>query len=161
LFFFLFFLAATATSLEEMEYIDKVKDLAVANPYAVTAAIGVVGLYLFLKRRPILFRSGGIVISGASTGIGKATALKLAARGFYVFAGVRKPADGEALVKESGGKNLEYVILDVTSDQSVKVLSNCFLSFYLPTFSNTLFFFFWGLSHHRRRLLTCKIDSRS
>lgn len=41
---------------------------------------------------------GGIVVTGASTGIGRHAALYLAQRGFIVFAGVRKPADGEALL---------------------------------------------------------------
>ena len=37
------------------------------------------------------------LISGASTGIGRATALRLAASGWTVLAGVRETADGEAL----------------------------------------------------------------
>src|SRR3954462_12272580 len=38
-----------------------------------------------------------VLIRGASTGIGRATALELARRGATVLAGVRDPADGEAL----------------------------------------------------------------
>jgi NAD(P)-dependent dehydrogenase (short-subunit alcohol dehydrogenase family) len=41
--------------------------------------------------------SGGVLITGASTGIGEATALRLDKAGFQVFAGVRKPEDGERL----------------------------------------------------------------
>jgi NAD(P)-dependent dehydrogenase (short-subunit alcohol dehydrogenase family) len=41
--------------------------------------------------------SGGVVITGASTGIGEATALRLDRAGFKVFAGVRKPEDAERL----------------------------------------------------------------
>jgi NAD(P)-dependent dehydrogenase (short-subunit alcohol dehydrogenase family) len=41
--------------------------------------------------------SGGVLITGASTGIGEATALRLQKAGFTVFAGVRKPEDGERL----------------------------------------------------------------
>ena len=41
--------------------------------------------------------SGGVLITGASTGIGEATAKRLHASGFRVFAGVRKPEDGERL----------------------------------------------------------------
>src|SRR3954452_2797106 len=40
---------------------------------------------------------GGVVITGASTGIGEATALGLRKAGFQVFAGVRKPEDGDRL----------------------------------------------------------------
>jgi NAD(P)-dependent dehydrogenase (short-subunit alcohol dehydrogenase family) len=41
--------------------------------------------------------SGGVLVTGASTGIGEATALRLDSMGFRVFAGVRKEADGERL----------------------------------------------------------------
>ena len=41
--------------------------------------------------------NGGVLITGASTGIGEATALRLGKAGFRVFAGVRKPEDGERL----------------------------------------------------------------
>jgi NAD(P)-dependent dehydrogenase (short-subunit alcohol dehydrogenase family) len=41
--------------------------------------------------------TGGVLITGASTGIGEATALRLHKAGFRVFAGVRKPEDGERL----------------------------------------------------------------
>jgi NAD(P)-dependent dehydrogenase (short-subunit alcohol dehydrogenase family) len=40
---------------------------------------------------------GGVLITGASTGIGEATALRLQKAGFSVFAGVRKPEDGDRL----------------------------------------------------------------
>jgi NAD(P)-dependent dehydrogenase (short-subunit alcohol dehydrogenase family) len=59
-----------------------------------------------------------IVITGASTGIGKATALHLDELGFRVFAGVRKEADGQALVKEASDK-LTPILLDVTDDDSI------------------------------------------
>jgi NAD(P)-dependent dehydrogenase (short-subunit alcohol dehydrogenase family) len=59
-----------------------------------------------------------VVVSGASTGIGKATALHLDQLGFRVFAGVRKESDQEALSGEASG-NLTPVFLDVTDEASV------------------------------------------
>jgi short-subunit dehydrogenase len=59
-----------------------------------------------------------IVITGASTGIGKACALYLDTLGYRVFAGVRKQADGNNLKKEAS-ERLTPVILDVTSSKSI------------------------------------------
>src|SRR5439155_13326568 len=59
-----------------------------------------------------------VLITGASTGIGRACALDLDRRGFRVFAGVRKEADGEALRKESPG--IEPVIVDVTDQATIE-----------------------------------------
>jgi len=61
-------------------------------------------------------RQGVVVITGASTGIGEACALHLDGLGFRVFAGVRKPADGEALKARSSDR-LTPVQLDVTDEQ--------------------------------------------
>lgn len=63
-------------------------------------------------------REQTVVITGASTGIGKATALHLDRLGFRIFAGVRKEADGIALARESSG-NLTYLQLDVTDEAAV------------------------------------------
>jgi NAD(P)-dependent dehydrogenase (short-subunit alcohol dehydrogenase family) len=54
-----------------------------------------------------------VLITGASTGIGRQCALDLAARGWRVFAGVRKAQDGQALIEETSGQ-LVPLILDVT-----------------------------------------------
>ena len=54
-----------------------------------------------------------VLISGASRGLGRATAIEVAARGYRVFAGVRRAG---ALREESG---LVEVLLDVTSQSSV------------------------------------------
>lgn len=59
-----------------------------------------------------------ILITGASSGIGQACALWLEARGFRVFAGVRKEADGEALQAQSKG-NVRPVLLDVVDKDSI------------------------------------------
>jgi NAD(P)-dependent dehydrogenase (short-subunit alcohol dehydrogenase family) len=58
------------------------------------------------------------LVTGASTGIGHACALGLARAGFHVFAGVRRPADGNALQAHSAGR-ITPVILDVTDAQSI------------------------------------------
>lgn len=57
-----------------------------------------------------------VVITGASTGIGKATALRLSQAGLTVFAGVRKEADAEALKREM---KVTPVLLDVTNETHI------------------------------------------
>ena len=59
-----------------------------------------------------------IVITGASSGIGKACALHLDSLGFKVYAGVRKESDGESL-KEQASSSLVPIILDVTDSDSI------------------------------------------
>jgi NAD(P)-dependent dehydrogenase (short-subunit alcohol dehydrogenase family) len=58
------------------------------------------------------------LVTGASTGIGRATALRLAANGWTVLAGVRDPGAGEALVElaatSAGAGSLTPLTLDVT-----------------------------------------------
>jgi NAD(P)-dependent dehydrogenase (short-subunit alcohol dehydrogenase family) len=60
-----------------------------------------------------------VLISGASTGIGEACALRLADRGWHVFAGVRRDEDGRRLAAAATGI-LEPVMLDVTDAASVE-----------------------------------------
>ena len=59
-----------------------------------------------------------VLVTGASSGIGRATALRLVTSGYHVFAGVRKPADGAALAKAAAGE-LTPLLLDVTDTQQI------------------------------------------
>ena len=54
-----------------------------------------------------------VLVTGASTGIGRATVLRLDAAGWQVFAGVRKQEDAAAL-SEAGSERLTPLLLDVT-----------------------------------------------
>jgi NAD(P)-dependent dehydrogenase (short-subunit alcohol dehydrogenase family) len=64
---------------------------------------------------------GAVVITGASTGIGRATALRLAGVGFEVLAGVRRDEDGAALRAADG--RVEPVIVDVTDAEQIAALA--------------------------------------
>ncbi len=57
-----------------------------------------------------------ILVTGASTGIGRAITERLAAEGHFVFAGARKPADLEALARI---ENVQPVRLDVTEQRDI------------------------------------------
>lgn len=60
-----------------------------------------------------------VVVTGASTGIGKACALYLDARGFHVLAGIRRDEDGDAL-KALASPNLVPIPLDVSDAVSIQ-----------------------------------------
>ena len=59
------------------------------------------------------------LITGASTGIGRAAALRLDRSGLRVFAGVRRPADGDAL-RADASERMTPVMLDVTDPASIE-----------------------------------------
>jgi NAD(P)-dependent dehydrogenase (short-subunit alcohol dehydrogenase family) len=61
---------------------------------------------------------GPVVVTGASSGIGRATALELASSGFRVFAGVRREEDARALEDAAAGR-LTPLFVDVTNPDSV------------------------------------------
>jgi len=63
-------------------------------------------------------RSRFVLVSGASTGIGRGAALTLARRGWTVFAGVRRDEDGASLEAEQAG-DVRPVRLDVTSEDDI------------------------------------------
>ena len=61
-----------------------------------------------------------IVVTGASTGMGAATARELARRGFHVLAGVRRDVDADAL----RGEGIEPHILDITVESDVAAIAD-------------------------------------
>ena len=61
-----------------------------------------------------------IVVTGASTGMGAATAKELARKGFHVLAGVRRDVDADALRADG----IEPHILDITVDSDVAVIAD-------------------------------------
>ncbi len=62
-------------------------------------------------------RRGAVVVTGSSTGIGRACALGLDRAGFAVYAGVRKAEDGDAL--RAAAPRLEPLIVDVTDGEAI------------------------------------------
>lgn len=62
-----------------------------------------------------------VVVTGASSGIGRATAQRLSAAGARVYAGVRSERDAESLHAEVRG-DVEPVFLDVTRSECVVAL---------------------------------------
>lgn len=63
------------------------------------------------------------VVTGASTGIGHACTTRLVAEGWQVFAGVRKPEDGERL-REELGERVTPLIMDVTDAASLNTAAD-------------------------------------
>ncbi|HME90972.1 MAG TPA: SDR family NAD(P)-dependent oxidoreductase, partial [Myxococcaceae bacterium] len=59
------------------------------------------------------------IITGASTGIGAATARELARRGFHVLAGVRRDRDADAIQ----GPGTEPLIIDITNPGHIRALA--------------------------------------
>jgi NAD(P)-dependent dehydrogenase (short-subunit alcohol dehydrogenase family) len=64
-----------------------------------------------------------VVITGSSSGIGRACALMLDRNGFRVFAGVRKAADGDAL-RSAASESLTPVHVDVTDAASIQAMAD-------------------------------------
>jgi len=60
------------------------------------------------------------LITGASTGIGEATALRLAGAGWTVLAGVRSEEDGGRLVAKDSSGRIEPIALDVTDFEQIR-----------------------------------------
>ncbi len=60
-----------------------------------------------------------VLVTGASTGIGRSIALLLDRSGYRVFAGVRKEEDAEKLRQDASGR-LRPLMLDITSEDDIK-----------------------------------------
>lgn len=60
-----------------------------------------------------------VIVTGTSSGIGRATAEQLAAEGFHVLAGVRRQEDADKIKR----RNIEPVIVDVTNIDTLKALA--------------------------------------
>lgn len=58
------------------------------------------------------------VITGASSGIGAATATRLASEGFYVIGGARRLAKAAEVIEPLGGRALQLDVTDATSVQA-------------------------------------------
>lgn len=63
-----------------------------------------------------------VVIVGASTGIGKAIALKLGAKGFSIALGARRERELQSVADEAGGRAIS-VVMDATVRKDVERLS--------------------------------------
>jgi NAD(P)-dependent dehydrogenase (short-subunit alcohol dehydrogenase family) len=59
------------------------------------------------------------IITGASTGMGAATARELARRGFHVLAGVRRDRDADAIK----GPGIDPLIIDITNPDHIRALA--------------------------------------
>jgi NAD(P)-dependent dehydrogenase (short-subunit alcohol dehydrogenase family) len=66
---------------------------------------------------------GAVLVTGAPTGIGRATALHLETLGFDVFAGVRREEDRERLAADSSGRCVP-VLCDITDQAAIDDFRN-------------------------------------
>src|SRR4029077_5976266 len=61
-----------------------------------------------------------VLVTGATAGIGRMTALHLANQGHHVIASGRKPAELAKVKTEAGAAKLDTLLLDVTSNASIE-----------------------------------------
>lgn len=68
-------------------------------------------------------KTNSVVVTGASSGIGEATALHLDEIGLRVFAGVRRDADG-AVLAQRASERLTPIRLDVTDEEDLAAVAD-------------------------------------
>ena len=95
-------------------------------PGMMIALLAVAAAYFLSSPSPLQPVQPGdtIVVTGASSGIGKHAALTLAKEGYTIFATVRKEQDGEALINsaEHHGVDVDLIkilLLDITNTEDV------------------------------------------
>src|SRR5438552_19158622 len=71
-----------------------------------------------MEQASAMASKGAVVVTGASSGIGRACALHLPRLGFEVFAGVREAADAERLRHDARG-SVVPLMLDVTDPEQI------------------------------------------
>jgi NAD(P)-dependent dehydrogenase (short-subunit alcohol dehydrogenase family) len=76
----------------------------------------------FRKRQPS--GNAAVFITGCDSGMGEATAVMLATKGWHVFAGCYLKDSGKKLCSTAGGKNITPISLDVTSEDSVSAAAS-------------------------------------
>ena len=60
-----------------------------------------------------------VIVTGTSSGIGNAAAVRLAADGFHILAGIRRPEDAAKLA----AANIEPVLVDITQPETLAALA--------------------------------------
>src|SRR5438045_1721236 len=66
------------------------------------------------------------LVTGANRGIGLATSRLLAAAGAEVVLACRDPARAEAAVREIGSPRVDYLLVDLSSQRSIRALADRF-----------------------------------
>jgi NAD(P)-dependent dehydrogenase (short-subunit alcohol dehydrogenase family) len=87
--------------------------IVVAVTLAVWLGISIVGVEVRAEQSP---KQKAVLVTGASTGIGRNIAERLASEGYFVYAGARKEKDLEALNQI---ENIQSIRLDVTVQEEI------------------------------------------
>lgn len=126
-----------------MESVDNLKTVAIAAKLSV-CFIGFTLLCLTYRlwingnryRKPMSSKNKVVIITGASKGIGRATALNLARRGAHVIMACRDTETGTAarneIIEITGNPNVKCMHLDLGSFKSIRAFADDFLKLELP-----------------------------